>query len=186
MHKDADMMRLWLLASALLISACASAPKPVGEAIKGSPGVAEALAQPARFQGERVRWGGVIVAVENQADATLVEVVARELDERGKPASGEASAGRFIARIKGFLDPEVYARGRRFTVSGTLDEPVTRTIGSYPYRYPVVNVDRHHLWERETVASDYRYSRPYYYDPFWDPWYPFYRPWPYSPFSPYW
>jgi outer membrane lipoprotein len=179
------MNQVWLAALVLLMSACASAPKPVGEDIKGSPSVGEALAQPLSAKGAQVRWGGVIVSVENQADATLVEVVARDLDERGKPKSDEASSGRFLARVQGFLDPEVYTRGRRFTVNGTVGEPVTRTIGNYPYRYPVVNVDRHHLWERETVRA-YTPAPHYYYDPFWDPWYPFYRPWPYSPFSPYW
>jgi outer membrane lipoprotein len=168
----------------MFLAACASAPKPVGGAIEGSPGIAEALARPEQTKGARVRWGGAIVAVENRADVTLVEVVGRELNEQGKPERVERSSGRFIARIQGFIDPEVYSRGRLFTVTGTVAEVTTRTIGDYPYRYPVVNVEQYHLWERERPVT---YARPYYdpfYDPWWDPWYPFYRPWPYRPYWP--
>jgi len=130
------MSRRALLALVLLLAGCASAPTPVGEAIEGSPSVAEALARPEQVRGARVRWGGLIVAVENQADGTLVEVVARDLNEQGKPLSDEGSGGRFLARVKGFLDPELYTRGRRFTVTGTLGDPQTRTIGNYPTPIP--------------------------------------------------
>jgi outer membrane lipoprotein len=178
----------WLLALTLLMTACASAPKPVGGPVEGSPSVKQALAQPERYKGARVRWGGLIVGVENKVDSTLVEVVSRDLDEQGKPEAkdgGEATPGRFLARIEGFLDPELFSRGRRFTVNGTIADFISRTIGEYPYTYPLVAVERHHLWEPERTY-DYPPGRAYYYDPFWDPWYPFYRPWPYGPYWPYW
>jgi len=81
-----------------------------------------------------------------------------------------------IARIPGFLDPVIYEKQREMTVTGALAEPITRTVGDFPYRYPVVDVDTYYLWAKPLPAT-----YPYYYDPFWyDPWYPhrWYRPHP--------
>jgi outer membrane lipoprotein len=176
------MRRVLIMGMTVLLAACASGPRPVGGPIEGSPDLRRVLSDPEAFRGQRVRWGGVIVSVQNQPKDSVVEVVARELDDDGKPQSDE-EGGRFLAEVPGFLDPEVYAPGRLFTVTGMLDRPVTRNIGDYPYHYPVVKADKQHLWKRETV----RPTRGYYYDPFWDPWYPYYyRPWPYGPRWPYW
>lgn len=180
------MRRAWIIGLMVLLTACAAGPKPVGGPIEGSPTLRKVLSDPEAFRGERVRWGGVIVGVQNQPKDTVVEVVARELDEQGKPQSGD-EGGRFLAEVPGFLDPEVYAPGRLFTVTGMLDHPVTRNIGDYPYRYPLVKADKQYLWKREVLRARHA---PYYdpfYDPFWDPWYPYYyRPWPYGPRWPYW
>ena len=46
-------------------------------------------------------------------------------------------------------------------------ESITRAVGDFPYRYPVVDVDTYYLWAKPLPAT-----YPYYYDPFWyDPWY---------------
>lgn len=173
------MGRLLLLATALALSACATqVPEPIREAATVDASIAEVRSNPEQFIGSRVRWGGTIAEVRNLADQTLVQVVARELDDDGEPQVGDRSIGRFVARIDGFLDPAVYTQGRRFTVVGEVAGMRVVEVGEYQYRAPVVEVESYYLWPRETRTARY----PRYHDPFWyDPWYP-YRPlgfWPY-------
>ena len=121
--------------------------------------------------------------MENLAETTRIEVVARRLRRGGRPIDSDRTAGRFIAEAAGFLEPTQYAPGRHITVVGTLAPPLTRDIGTHPYTYPVVKAATLYLWEER--ADYYPYPYPYYgYDPFLRPyWYhpfPYYRPY-YSP-----
>lgn len=171
-----------LILLAGLVAGCAShIPPSIREAPPGNPALSEARAYPERFQGSTVRWGGTIAGVENTADGTEVEVVARELEGYGRPLEGDRSEGRFIARFPGFLDPMIYSPGRLLTVTGSVTGMEARTIEEYSYRYPVVAAKSHHLWP-ELPAYRHRYYDPWFYDPwYYDPWYrdPFYRDcWP--------
>jgi outer membrane lipoprotein len=151
-----------------LLAACASqVPVTIREPIAGAPDVQSARAAKTELIGKRVRWGGVIANVENRKQDTWVELVDRPLDRFGRPGDSDSSGGRFIARIPGFLDPVTYAKQREMTVTGVLAEPITRAVGDFPYRYPVVDVDTYYLWAKPLPAT-----YPYFYDPFWyDPWY---------------
>lgn len=122
---------------------------------------------------QRVRWGGVIQKVENHKEETLVELVGHRLDKTGRPVPTDQNPGRFIAQIKGFLDPAIYASERMLTIAGTVTTGTTRQIGEYTYHYPQIKVDKHHLWpKRDTLRHRY-YPDPFWYDPFWyNPWYP--------------
>jgi outer membrane lipoprotein len=147
-----------------------------------------ARAAPERHSGSIVRWGGGILAVRNGPRTTDFEVLARPLDAAGRPKPDTAAAGadygRFIARFEGFLDPAQYPRERLLTVTGTLVGVETRDVGSYPYRYPVVQAKAKHLWPAPAPEPEW----PWYPDPWlgppwpgWGPyaWYgnPWYRPW---------
>jgi outer membrane lipoprotein len=105
-----------------------------------------------------------------------MEVVARPLDGQGEPARTDTTPGRFMAEFRGFVDPAVYAEGRRLTVVGTLGGIAERAIGDYAYRFPVVAVEHHYLWPAEKPRRD-PYPPPWYHDP----WYPYH-----SPYYPYW
>lgn len=169
---------LWLLAFGL--AGCASQPKtPITDAGFKGPTLEAVRANPDAFLDNRVRWGGSIARVENRRTDTLVEIVEHPLFDSGRPRSVNTSAGRFIARVPGFLDPAIYAEDRQITVVGTLEPSLQRTIGEYPYRFPVVAADMHQLWS-ETPESRVIY---YYPDPFWS----FGRyPWRWHPRYYYW
>jgi outer membrane lipoprotein len=176
-----------LLATAiavLVLAGCATTiPEAIRETPPGNPTPVEVRASPDRFVGQRVRWGGTIASVDNREDATLIEVVARQLGDNGRPEDGDVSFGRFIAKVNGFADPAIYSEGRDLTVVGTLGEPVRKSIGKYPYLYPVVQVSSHYLWPSKPPPA--YYYDPYWYDPWYDPWYPF-SPWPYYRRPYYW
>lgn len=166
----------------LFFSACATQEQ---NAISVPPPLDLSLAEvrsdiPAHLN-QRVRWGGSIAGVENRASETWLEIVARPLNSSGRPSAGDESFGRFIAKVKGFLDPAVYATGRLVTVAGIVGGGLTRTIGEYPYTYLVIDADTIKLWERPMEAP-YYYSSPFY-DPYslrpLNPWYPWYSPYPY-------
>jgi outer membrane lipoprotein len=173
----------WLAASlaGLLLAGCAANPPRGLESLPpGAPTVAEVRGEPARHLGRQVRWGGEILGVDNLAGVTEVEIFSRPLFDNAEPRPEGGDGVRFIARVPGFLDPAQYRVDKRMTVVGRVVEPVSRPVGEYPYRYPVVDVQAHHLWPVYQPPPEPAWLRDPYYDPWW-PWGPWgpYRPWPY-------
>jgi outer membrane lipoprotein len=160
-----------LFALALLIGGCFGPPAPLAGTF--AP-IAVRQAQESNLIGQRVRWGGTIVAVTPGKHDTCLEVLSRPLQRDGRPRYTDASDGRFIACATGFYDPEVYAKGRDVTVVGTLQEPETHKIGNHEYRYPKVAAETVYLWPQREVFP------PYYYAPMPDFWYPAWGPWSYG------
>lgn len=68
----------------------------------------------------------------------------------------------------GFLDPEVYAKGRTITVAGRVTGVVREAIDHEPYDYLILFAREIYLWER--IEDLYRY-RSYFPSPAYDPWY---------------
>ena len=157
------------LALGLALAGCASiVPEELaGQVNRGVTG-ADLIRDPERYRGQTILVGGVILMVRNGPGASEVEILERPL-EREEPAITDRSAGRFLIHSSEFLDPAVYAVGRRVTVVGTVVNAVERKIGDVDYRYPVVESRRLKLWPLETVASRYYPYPPYWYDPFWGP-----------------
>ena len=164
----------WLgLALAVLLGGCASAfPEAVMRTVDARV-TAEALrGDPAAYQGARVIVGGEILATQPRPGQTEIELLARRLKGDDSPERSDRSPGRLLLRAPDFLDPAVYAPGRRITVVGTVAGAEERKIGELPYRYPVITVERIHLWPKDVVVSPAYYPwggwpyGPYFYDPF--------------------
>jgi outer membrane lipoprotein len=66
--------------------------------------------------------------------------------------------------VPGFLDPDIYAVGRKITVVGVFSGYEKDPIGSYLYDFPVVRTLAVHLWR----PRPHYYSRFYYANPW--PW----------------
>ena len=155
-------MKLMLpLAIAALLAACATAPRPLqGQYSTLVP--EQAASQQAT--GERVRWGGRIVAVEPHADRSCFEVVSLPLTVTGRPRDVDRSQGRFVACRQGFYEPEVFAAGREITISGQVEGFETRMVGEFDYRYPRVAADVVYLWPERRDRM--YYDRPMFYGRF--------------------
>ena len=129
-----------LLIAVILLSGCAGG---VPAAIKDSPvssaSVSEAQQSERRFVGAQVRWGGTILSVRNREATTEIEILSRPTDTSGEPDAEGDGQGRFIAEVRGFLDPAEFPKDRLLTVVGTLDRVETRPVGDYPYRFPIVD-----------------------------------------------
>jgi outer membrane lipoprotein len=168
----------------------------VPQAIRGDPAegalkpvsVAQVQQDAESYRGQRVRWGGSIIAVRNLPRSTEIEVLSRPLDGDGEPRADADGAGRFIARAPGFIDAAEYEKDRLLTVVGLIDGVETQDVGEYPYRYPVIAVSSRYLWP-EVDSVPYPYGNPWYYGgygpwsgygygPGFGPWYgPGFRPW---------
>lgn len=176
---------LHLLLPGLLVALCTGCASNVPKALRSD--VPETLSQrvvqaePARYQGREVVWGGEILAVRNASLSTDVEIYGRPLAGDAEPRASGGDGVRFIARVDRFLDPAEYQPGKRMSVRGSLGDPVVRPVGEYIYRYPLVNATVFHLWPKYRPPDPWPYHDPYYPNgwPWWSPWGP-YRYWPYG------
>jgi outer membrane lipoprotein len=110
------------------------------------------LADPERYHGETVIWGGVILETLNKPDGTTLVILETPLDWEGAPRDEEFSRGRFMARTESFLDEAVYRHGRKVTLAGQVAGREVQPVGEVPYGYPVLSIREIHLW-RETVGA---------------------------------
>jgi outer membrane lipoprotein len=175
-------MRPQLFISLLLflIVSCAPFPKEVMQEVKKDIEFNEVFKAPDAFKGETVIWGGVIIETITRTDDTLIIVRQAELDFQKQPKELDKSAGRFLVRYRGFLDPAIYSKDREITVAGTIAGKEERPVGEHRYTYPVIDARALRLWEKRKELPPYYYD-PWYGDPFFYPWgpYPGYR-------HPYW
>jgi outer membrane lipoprotein len=127
---------------------------------------------PDRYRGSLVILGGEVIEVRNQAEGTSLVVLGRPVKGRERPDRLEEAGGRFIARFSEFLDPEVYARGRKVTIAGEVVGVEPERIGEAVYPYLVLEGREVYLWRESTRSYAY-----YPYDPWYHPWRdPFYDP----------
>lgn len=127
-----------LLASILLIGACATKPVLNTEQVNSKviPKAVAFNAQP--YVNKIVQWGGKIIAVNNLREVTQVEVLAYPLNSRGIPRAYEPPIGRFLLRHPGLLDPLDYAPGRWLTSVGTISGVVSTRVGEATVSLAVV------------------------------------------------
>lgn len=130
--------------------------------------------------GEKARWGGKIVSVENKKDVSEIEVVFFPENRTGKPQTNLASSGRFKVVVNGFVDPLVFEQGRLITVVGEVGQTHSGIIGEQSYDYPTVNAVGYYMWKESTrVDVDafafvpfghfHGFHRNFFY-PWYDPW----------------
>ena len=159
-----------LVALPLALAGCVTVvPSDLAGQVNRQVSGGQLIAEPERYRGQLVVVGGEIIAVNSAPGTTELELLERPL-EFDEPVFTDRSGGRFLVRHAGFLDPVVYAVGRRLTVVGTVAEAAERKIGEMSYRYPVVDARHLELWPIKTAFRNYG---PYPgYDPFWGPyWY---------------
>jgi len=168
---------IWIL-FLLLLAGCAH---PISEGLRNQVDPALSLRQilqsPNAYVGKKVVLGGMIVKTRNLENVTEIEVVEKELDSFGYPSFDDESQGRFLFRKQGYLEAEIFARGRLVTGGGTLVETKSGKIGEVEYEFPVIEVEELKLWDNPYPG--YGYS-PYVYGPYWAhrwgpyPYYPYY------------
>jgi len=116
-------IRLLLILFLLLLASCAH---PISKGLRNQVDPALSFNQiqqsPDNFVGKKVVWGGAIVATRNLKDVTEIEVVEKNLDYLGYPSSSNESQGRFLFRKQGYLEAEIFAKGRMITGGGTVWE----------------------------------------------------------------
>jgi len=164
----------FLAACFALLGGCAPFSKEIMRQVDPTLTFAKVQQDPQPYMGKIGLWGGLIVETENRKDETLLKVMRTELDYEKRPLNPDRSAGRFIIRYSGFLDPAIYRQGREITVAGEVAGKEALPIGGIMYTYPVILPKEIRLWEKGLGAS---YGYP--------PW--FWAPYPYWYYRyPYW
>lgn len=148
-----------IAAATVFWSGCATAPFPeeLTRSVDRSLTLTLIRANPTAHAGARVILGGEIVAATPRPGETEIEVLSRRLEGGDVPERSDRTDGRFLVRAREFLDPAVYARGRRLSVLGTVAGSVERLVGELPYTYPIVTAEQIKLWPKEMswVGGEY-------------------------------
>lgn len=181
------MSRYFLLLAVVFFSGCSIVPDSI-EVPEGTTLISysKAVTSGAQVQGQKARWGGLIVGVENKPNKTYIEVAHFPLNHYGKPSTGGETAGRFKVMIDGFVDPIVFEEGRAATFLGALTAPTAGMVGEQPYIYPTIIADDYHMWRKQDVyevnSVFFNYSSGWY-SPFYGYYGPYYHPWFYPGFN---
>ncbi|MFH1241891.1 MAG: Slp family lipoprotein [Pseudomonadota bacterium] len=167
-----------IVIGAIIWAGCAHViSKDVLQQVNRGIDFAELRENPSAYSGEMVLLGGVIVKTRYQQDRTLLEIYQTAMDREDRPIGLDVSEGRFLAEYDGFLDSEIYRKGRRVTIAGMVEGERIMKLGEIDYHYPYLIIREIHLWKEE----------PEIYQPY--PWYPMgpwgrWGPW-YYPYWPY-
>ncbi|WP_229333442.1 Slp family lipoprotein [Glaciecola sp. MH2013] len=160
-------MKIPLVAAAVFLAGCAVYPDQIDVADDVNlVSYEQILNGESAGTGSMARWGGEIVAVENKADYSEIEILHYQNNHYGKPRATAQSAGRFKVRVRDFIDPLVFSKGRLVTFIGEIGEPAEGVIGEQTYVYPVLLADGYHMWKK---TQDYDIAAFHF-----------------SPFSPFW
>ena len=147
MNRHTALLPSFLIVSAFLVLAGCATPYDIGLADRQTT-PEETAKNIKAVQDRMVAWGGVIATAKNMKDKTELEVVGYPLDSENRPDNDAKPIGRFIVTQSGYLETADYAPGRLITVVGTVTETRAGAVGEAKYVYPVVTVNRLHLWPR--------------------------------------
>lgn len=167
--KNRMLIRSTLAVILLLFTGCGSVvSKGLRDQAADGPTFTEVLQNPDANRGKVVIWGGVIIRSENLKEGTLIRVLQKPTDFTGQPWDTDRSGGRFLALYRGFLDVELFSKGRELTVAGTVMGKRALPLGEIRYDYPLVEVKEIHLWQER--RKEYVLPPPYWYYPPYEPW----------------
>ena len=137
----------------LLLVSCASTPPDtlITHIPENDISLSEVNANPDRYTGEFVRWGGRIIRVlnkmENGEEILQLEVLSYPLGSQGKPEVTASAGTRFITKIYPPFKNNNFYRNRLVTVAGSIESFQDYALASGEVlRLPVINSTRHYTW----------------------------------------
>jgi len=152
------MKRHLLSICILLLSACSNLPPAIEDPPLYDISYGEATRDIAHFKDAPVRWGGVVINVENEQNFSLVQVLYYPLNHYGRPRLDKPHEGRFLFKSAEFLDPAVYKADTEITVAGTLKGDIERSVGNKTLRLPLISSTVTHLWPPYVPVNYYGYG----------------------------
>jgi outer membrane lipoprotein len=161
---------LFLISITMLILSCSPFSKELIRQVDEIRPFREIQGSPENYLKRNVLWGGVIIETTSRKDETLIKVIQTGLDLERRPQDIDISGGRFLVRYPGFLDPDIYEKGREITVIGEITGKEVLSLGEISYVYPVVVPKDIHLWAKRSDAINCPPCWNYY--PFWRYGYP--------------
>jgi outer membrane lipoprotein len=133
---------------------------------------AQLHANPEAYKDRTVILGGEILQTHNLRAGTRLEVLQKPIDRSEAPVTTDSTGGRFMVLCDEYLDPAVYAPGRRITVAGRVLGSYAGKVGEVDYVYPLISCQEKHLWSQIVTVPHGYYGYPWWYwDPYVYPWY---------------
>lgn len=134
------------LALVLALAGCAATPvvQPRATPIAAMP--YEVAAEPERYMGGTVVWGGMILKTENLEDHTEISILGYPLDDGQRPLIRAPTQGRFIVVLPGYVESYDYPQGRYLTLEGGLAGTRVGQVEQHEYVFPLVHAGRVHVW----------------------------------------
>jgi len=152
-------MKQYLLSICLLLmSACSTLPPAIEAPPLYDLSYSQVTRNIAQYKEAPVRWGGVVIDVENEQNFSLVQVLYYPLNSYGRPRLDKANEGRFLIKSPEFLDPAVYTKDTEITVAGTLKGDIERKVGNKTLRLPLISPTAIHLWPAYVPGNYYGYG----------------------------
>lgn len=147
-----------VIGAGILLCACIPAPVLKTDSAPAAVLPADAAALAEHFAGAQVVWGGEVLEVRNGAQVSELVVLAHPLDRGQRPQRGQASLGRFIALMPGYVERYDYPSGRYITIAGKLDGSRDELIGEQHYQHALLRADTWHLWPADFDARRWHFS----------------------------
>ncbi|UJP05737.1 MAG: Slp family lipoprotein [Nitrosomonas sp.] len=164
------MMKRYCVLFSILLYGCSNLPTAIQNTPFMNLSYQQVNSDAERYRDIPIRWGGVIIDIENEAQTSLLQAVFHPLDHSGRPQSHKPGIGRFVIKSTEFLDPAVYAKDKEITVAGIITGDIELTIGKRTIRVPLLTATAIYLWPD---YPDY-YRQPGYFYPYYG--YPIYGP----------
>ena len=152
------MKRPLLAFCILLLSACSNLPPAIKDAPLYDISYSQATRNITQFKGAPVRWGGVVIDVENEQNYSLVQVLYYPLNSYGRPQLDKNNEGRFLIKSPKFLDPAVYTKDSEVTVAGSLNGDIERKVGNKTLKLPLISSNVLYLWPVYVPGNYYGYG----------------------------
>ena len=152
------MKRHLLSICILLLSACSNLPPAIENPPLYDISYSEATRNFAHYKDAPVRWGGVVIDVENEQNFSLVQLLYYPLNYYGRPQLDKPNEGRFLIKSPEFLDPAVYKKDTEITVAGMLKGDIERAVGNKSLRLPMISAKVIHLWPANVPGNYYGYG----------------------------
>ena len=152
------MRRHLLLIFISLVSACSNLPPAIEDPPLYDISYSQAIRNISQFKEAPVRWGGVVIDVENEQNFSLVQILYYPLNSYGRPRLDKQNEGRFLIKSPQFLDPAVYTKDTEITVAGTLKGDIERKVGNKTLRLPLISSTVIYLWPDYVPGNYYGYG----------------------------
>lgn len=150
-----EIKKILLITLVVLFAAsCSVISRQIKSESEPTVSLATLVQEADKYTGKTLILGGYILETKNLEDRTVIEVLQTPLTGSDEPKPKEYSEGRLLISHKGFLEPEVYRKGRKITVAGKVGECKVEKVTICKLESREI-----YVWRDDEV----RYRSPYFY-----------------------
>jgi len=139
-------MKFFALLISLLLSACSVLPPVFNDSNIKNLSYTQVMGSNGNLEGALVRWGGVIIGLENNESQSTLKVMYYPIDRYGRPDIDSSSEGYFVINSPEPLDSKQYTEGRELVAVGVIAGKTEPSAKYGSTGLPVIKATGIHLW----------------------------------------